>query len=117
MEGGDRVLVLAAHAQALGLRRERALGKGAHTGRPGGQLGVDLGLRRARPQHFAAVVADVGDRADRDDLARRARAAAADAGDQPVAARDLDQQRARRLWDVGVGGMAHDRCQRAVDVQ
>jgi len=63
------------------------------------------------------VVADIGDRPDRHDLARRARAPAAHAAHHPVAARDLDQKAARRLRDVRVGRVAHDRRQRAVDVE
>ena len=117
VEGHDRVLVLAAHAQPLALRGHRLLGKRAHARRPRHQLGVDLRLRRPRAQQFPAVVADVGDRPDRHDLARGGCAAAADAGDHAVALGDLDQQRARGLGDVGVVGMTHDRGERAVDVQ
>ena len=70
VEGRDRVLVLAAHAQPLVLGRVRARGELAHARGPRRELGVDLGAGRARAQQLAAVVADVGDRPDRDDLAR-----------------------------------------------
>jgi hypothetical protein len=63
------------------------------------------------------MIADVGDRPDRDDLARDGGAAAADAADDAVALGDLDQERARGLGNVRVGGMAHDRRERAVDVE
>jgi hypothetical protein len=117
VEGGDRLLVLAAHSQPLvgggvGARRE-----GAHALAPGRQLGVQLGARGAGAQQFAAVVANVGDRPDRDDLAGGGGAAAADATEQPVALGDLDQQRASRLRHVRVVGVAHDRRERAIDVE
>ena len=63
------------------------------------------------------MVADVGDGADRDDLARGGRAATAHAADDAIALGDLDQQRARGLGDVRVGGVPDDRRQGAVDVE
>jgi hypothetical protein len=114
---GDRVLVLAANAQALVVGREHACGEGANARRPRSELGVDLRGRRTRAQQLAAVVADVGQRADRDDLASDRCAASADAGDDGVALGDLDQQRARGLGHMSVGGVAHDRRERAVDVE
>ena len=118
VERGDRVLVLAAHAQALALGGVSARAAKSRTrAAQAAELGVDLGARRARAQQLAAVVADVGDRPDRDDLARGRGAAPADAADDPVALGDLDQQRARRLGDVGVVGVADDRRERAVDVE
>ncbi len=92
-------------------------GERAHARRPGREVGVELGPGRAGQQQLAAVVADVGDRPDRDDLARGGGAAAADAADDAVALGDLDQQRARGLGNVRVGGVAHDRRERAVDVE
>ncbi len=63
------------------------------------------------------MIADVGDRPDRDDLAGGAGASAADAADDAIALGDLDQKRARGLGHVRIGGVAHDRRQRAVDVE
>ena len=63
------------------------------------------------------MVADVGDRPDRDDLPGGGRTAPADAADDAVALGDLDQQRARRLGHVRVGGVPDDRRERAVDVE
>ena len=117
MECGNRVLVLAAHAQALVLGGIGARSKLAYALGPGGELGVDLGPGRPGPQQLAAVVADVGDRPDRDDLPRGGRAAPADAADDAIALGDLDQQGARGLGHVRVGGMPHDRRQGAVDVK
>ena len=117
MESRDRVLVLTAHAQPLALGRQRARREIAHAGRPLAQLGHDLGSARSGAQQLAAVTADVGDRADRDDPARDARLAPADASDDAVPPRDLDQEPARGLGDVRVGGVADDRSERAVDVE
>ncbi len=96
---------------------QRPRGERANARRPGGELGVHLGPRRARTQQLTAVVADVRERADRHDLARRGRATPAHAADHAVALGDLDQQGARGLGHVGIGGVAHDRRQRAVDVE
>jgi hypothetical protein len=82
-----------------------------------GELGLDLGLGRARPQQLAAVVADVRDRADRDHPTRIRGRAPADARDHPVRACDRDQRAARLLGNVGVLGVADDRRQGAVDVE
>ena len=117
MKGGDRFLVLGAHAQPLVRGRVDARRELAHALRPRGQLVVDLDARRSGPQQFAAVVADVGDRADCDDLPGGVRAPAADAADDVVAPRDRDQQRTRRLRHVRVGGVAHDRREGTVDVE
>ena len=117
VEGGDRALVLAAHAQPLALGVVRPRREVPHAPCPRRELGVDLRPRRAGAQQLAAVVADVGDRPDRDDLARGRRAAPAHAAHHPVAARDLDQHRARRLGHVRVGGVPDDRRERAVDVE
>ena len=117
MKRGDRVLVLAAHADPLVLGGVDARGELAHALGPGGELGVDLGAGRPGAQQLAAVVADVGDRADRDDLTGGGRTAAADTADEPVALGDLDQQRARRLGNMRVGGVPDDRREGAVDVE
>ncbi len=63
------------------------------------------------------MVAHVGDRPDRDDLAGGGGAAPADAAHHAVAPGDLDQQRACRLRHVSIGCVAHDRRERAVDVE
>jgi hypothetical protein len=117
VKGSDRLLVLGAHAQTLVLGGVDAGGEGAHALAPSGKLGVELGAGGAGAQQLAAVVAHVSDRPDRDDLAGDGGAAAADTADQAIAPGDLDQQRARGLGDVGVIGVAHDRGERAVDVE
>ena len=63
------------------------------------------------------MVAEVGDRAERHDPAGVGRPAARHAGDDAVAARDLDQRPARRLGHVRVVGLRDDRRQHAVDVE
>jgi len=63
------------------------------------------------------VVAQVRDRADRHDLTGAAGAPAADAAHHAIAARDLDQEAARGLGHVRVGGVPDDRRERAVDVE
>src|SRR5271165_2431305 len=68
VERGDRLLVLAAHTDALQLGGVDPFRELAHPSRPLGELGVDLGPGGAGAQQLAAVVADVGDRADGDDL-------------------------------------------------
>ena len=68
MKRGDRVLVLAAHADPLVLGGVGVRGEPAHALGPGGDLGVDLGPGRPGAQELAAVIADVSNRADRDDL-------------------------------------------------
>ncbi len=117
MEGGDRLLVLAAHPRALNLGGVGARRELAHPLRPRTHVGVELGACGAGTEQLAAMVADVGDTADRDNLTRDGGTPPADAAHEPVASRDLDQQRACRLGDVRVGGMAHDRRERAVDVE
>ena len=84
---------------------------------PGRDLAIELDLGPARAQQLDAVVADVGDRPDGDDLPRDRGLAAAHAGDASVAARHLDQQRARRLGDRRVIGVADDRSERPVHVE
>ncbi len=117
MEGSDRLLVLAAHTRAVQLWGERAPRKLAYALRPSRQVGVELGARGSGSQQLTAVVADIGDAADRDDLACRCCSASTDAAHKPVALGYLDQQRARRLGHMRIGGMAHDRRQRAVDIK
>ena len=75
VERSDRVLVLAANAQALMLARVHTVGELPHARGPRRELRIHLGARGARAQQLATVIADVGDRADRDDLARGARRA------------------------------------------
>ena len=84
---------------------------------PGSDLAIELDLGPARAQQLDAVVADVGDRPDGHDLPRDRGLAAAHAGDAPVAPRHLDQQRARRLGDGRVIGVADDRSERPVHVE
>ncbi len=117
VEGGDRPLVLGAHAQALQLGGVRAGGERAYALAPLRERGVELGACGARAQQLAAVGADVRERADRHDLPRGGRLPAGDAAHQAVALGELDQQRARGLGDVGVIGVADDRGERAVDVE
>ncbi len=117
MKRGDRVLVLAAHAHPLVLAGVCAGRERAHARRPRGDVGVDLRAGRPGAQQLSAVVADVGDRSDRDDLARGGGTATAHAADDAVALGDLDQQRARRLGNMRIGGVPDDRCQGAVDVE
>ena len=117
MEGGDCLLVLRAHAQALVGGGVDAGGEGAYALAPRGELGVELRAGGPRTQQLPAVVAHVGDRPDCDDLARGRCAAAADAAHEPVALGDLDQERTGGLGNVGVVGVAHDRGKRAVDVE
>ncbi len=99
------------------LARVDARGERPHARRPRRELRIDLGTGGAGAKQLAAVVADVGDRPDRDDLAGGRGAAAAHAADDAVALGDLDQQRARRLGHVRVGGVPDDRRQGAVDVE
>jgi hypothetical protein len=117
VKGHDRLLVLAAHAQALDLLGVGGGGEVAHLALVGGDLGIDLDPGGAGRQQLGAVVSRVGDRAQRDHLARGGRAPAADAADDRVALGHGDELRARGLGDGGVVGVAHDRRERAVDVQ
>ena len=68
VEGGDRLLVLAAHARSLHLGGVGAVGELTYSLRPSGQVGIQLGPGGAGAQQFAAVVSNVGDAPDRDDL-------------------------------------------------
>ncbi len=117
VERGDGALVLRPHAQAVQLVVVGVLGEAPDPPLPRRHLAIELDLGAAGPQQLDAVVADVGDRPDRDDLPGDRRLAAAHARDAAVAAGDLDQQRARRLGDGRVIGVADDRGQRPVDVE
>ena len=70
------------------------------------ELAVQSRGNAAGAQRLGSVRAEIRDRADRDDPPRLRRAPAANAGDEPEAAGDADQQRTRRLRHLGVLGMA-----------
>ncbi len=117
VQGGDRLLVLEADAQAAQTVVVVRGREGLDLLRPALQLAVGLGTRGPRAQDLAAVGAEVGDRPQRDDPARVGGSAPRHAGHHPVALGDLDQRAARRLVDVGVLGLQDDRSQHAVDVE
>ena len=75
------------------------------------------GLRLAGLEQLGAVRARVGDRADADQPARLGGRAPGDAGDEGVAASQRTQQPRRLLRHLRILGAAHDRRQRAVDVE
>ena len=87
VQGGDRLLVLQAHAQPAQLLAEGVVGEGLHAARPRLQLAVQLGRDRPRPQHLRAVRAEVGDRAER----RRS-------GARPTPAGRTRRPRCRSAW-------------------
>ena len=113
----DRALVLAQQpglAQAVGADAVR---DAAHAAGPALGLGIDRRGAGAAQQQLGAVVAGVGDRADADHAPRDARPAPADAADEPVGLRQAVDDAAHPLGDGGRLRIAHDRRERAVDVE
>ena len=117
VERDDRALVLEPHPPPPQIRCVGFASELVDPPDPVLDARVEHRLGPSGPQQLGPMGPQIRDRPDRDHRAGFRCPTSADARDDAVAAGDLDQQLARALGHVRIGGVLDDRGERAVDVE